>query len=135
MSQSKLANSKPKLFHRLILVVFAAYLATLALLYFGNFKISPDMPRELWGIPMDKIAHFLMFLPYPFLAHRSLTGKRKWRNLVFVILSGIVLAYCLELTQHTVNPLRTSDPWDLLTNIASITVASFILSLVDLIRK
>ena len=130
-----MSKSKSSAFHKVVITLFFIYLAALCVLYFATFKDTPDIPKEIFGIKMDKIAHFLMFFPYPFLAHRSLTGKRKWRNLVFVILGGIVLAYGLELSQHTVNPARTTDPWDLVVNIASLSVSTFILALIDLIRK
>ena len=50
-------------------ILFAVYLAAVLVLCFGKFPSSEDVPKYLWGIPTDKIVHFLMFLPFPVLAY------------------------------------------------------------------
>ncbi len=120
---------------RACLVLFLIYFAALTYLYFGKVSKIATLPKEIYGIPFDQIGHFLMFLPFPFLAHGSLKGKRKWRNLLFIFFSGIVIAYAFELLQEKVSPFRTTDPWDLVINIASLTIATFIMSIIDLFRK
>lgn len=130
------AKSKRKGWRRGFIILFALYMGILIYLYFGNVTSSLKMPRSIWDIPFDKFAHFVMFLPYPFLAHgSSFTGKRKWRDLVFVLLSGIAIAFLFELLQGTLTTYRTTDPWDLVTNIASLSVASLILAIIDLFKK
>lgn len=118
-----------------IFALFVIYLACVSFLYYANITPKSTVPESLLGFPTDKIVHFLMFLPYPFLAHGSFKGKRKWRNLVFVILSGIVLAYCFELTQEKLAAYRTTDPWDLVANLAALTFSSIIIAIIDLFRK
>jgi len=130
-----MSKSKSTSVRTAILVLFFIYLGCVGFLYYGNISTTTTMPESLFGFQMDKVAHFLMFLPYPFLAHGSFKGKRKWRNLVFVIISGIALAFAFELTQERIASYRTTDPWDLVANIASLTVSSFIVAIIDLFRK
>ena len=49
-------------------IAFAAYIVAVLVLCFAKFPSTDDVPTELWGIPMDKIVHFLMFFPLPLLA-------------------------------------------------------------------
>lgn len=130
-----MSKSKSTSVRTAILVLFFIYLGCVGFLYYGNISTTTTMPESLFGFQMDKVAHFLMFLPYPFLAHGSFKGKRKWRNLVFVIISGIALAFIFELTQERIASYRTTDPWDLVANIASLTVSSFFVAIIDLFRK
>lgn len=130
------AKKKKVVWRKVFVVLFVLYMGALIYLYFGKLPTSLKLPRTLWGIPSDKVGHFLMFLPYPFLAHgSSFTGKRKWRDLVFVTLSGIAIAFAFELLQGTLASYRTTDPWDLVANIAAISVATLILSVIDLFKK
>lgn len=119
---------------KVFIFLFIIYMAALVYLYFGK-SFPSSLPKELWGYKIDKVAHFLMFLPFPFLAHGSFSGKRKWRNLLFIFFLGIVIAYAFELFQHDIAPYRTTDPWDLVVNIASLTIATFILAIIDIFRK
>lgn len=130
-----MSNSKSSTIRTAVFIVFIIYLACVAFLYYANISPKATMPEDIFGFKMDKVVHFLMFLPYPFLAHGSFKGKRKWRNLVFVILGGILLAYGFELTQERLASYRTTDPWDLVANIAALTVSSFIVAIIDLFRK
>lgn len=130
-----MSKSKTGFFHTAVLILFILYLAFIGFLYYANISPSAKIPKSMLGFATDKVAHFCMFLPYPFLAHGSFKGKRKWRNLVFVILSGIMLAFALELTQEKLAPYRSTDPWDLVYNMAAITISSTLLAIIDLFRK
>ena len=63
-------------------ILFAVYLAAVAFLCFGQFSSSQDVPMDLWGIPTDKVVHFLMFFPFPLLACLAF-GARLPRRLRF----------------------------------------------------
>lgn len=130
-----MSKGKSSLFHTLVLIIFILYLGFIGFLYYANISPNANIPRSMWGFATDKVVHFFMFLPYPFLAHGSFRGKRKWRNLVFVIITGIMLAFALELTQEKLAPYRCTDPWDLVYNMAAITISSTILAIIDLFRK
>lgn len=127
---------KKSAWRKVFVVLFVLYMGVLIYLYFGKFPSFIKLPRTIMNIPSDKVGHFLMFLPYPFLAHgSSFTGKRKWRDLLFVHLSGIVIAFTFELLQSTLASYRTTDPWDLVANVASITIATLLLAVIDLFKK
>lgn len=131
-----MSAKKKSAWRRVFIVLFVLYMGVLIYLYFGKFPSFLKLPRTILDIPSDKVGHFLMFLPYPFLAHgSSFTGKRKWRDLLFVHLSGIVIAFVFELLQSTLVSYRTTDPWDLVANVASISLATLILSFIDLFKK
>ena len=131
-----MSAKKKSTWRRVFIVLFVLYMGVLINLYFGKFPSFLKLPRTILDIPSDKVGHFLMFLPYPFLAHgSSFTGKRKWRDLLFVHLSGIVIAFVFELLQSTLASYRTTDPWDLVANVASISIATLILAIIDLFKK
>ena len=49
-------------------VLFLMYLGAIALLCFISGEKIPDIQREIFGIPTDKLVHFFMFLPFPVLS-------------------------------------------------------------------
>ena len=85
-------------------VLFCVYLAALALLCFMKTDSVPDVQFTLLGIPMDKLAHFCMFVPYPVLAFQTFCPDNGsiWRELtvlgVLAVL-GLGLAYGTEQIQ------------------------------------
>ena len=85
-------------------ITAVVYLICVFVLTFGKFESTPDVPRFLLGIPMDKIAHFLMFIPLPIIAvyglHRS-NGKAG-RFALFMLgtyIFGSILAAGIEIGQ------------------------------------
>ena len=87
------------------IVLFLIYLATVAWLCFGNFKPGPDVPRSIWGIPIDKCFHFVMFLPFPILGTLAFDFRSWWRSLAVSMLMANVVAFLFvdlldNLTHH-----------------------------------
>lgn len=88
-------------FIRVILVV---YLASVFLLCFLNMGNVPSMNMEWFGIPKDKVAHFLMFLPFPILMALTFS-KRSWSTgkfmlfLLMTAVSGAAAGGGIELLQ------------------------------------
>ncbi len=86
---------------RLILVL---YMVSVCLLCFLNLGTDSDMSPEWFGIPKDKIAHFLMFFPYPAII-ALVFCKSGWNPVKFigfllvVLVSGIVIGGSIELIQ------------------------------------
>ena len=85
--------------------LFVLYVAVLAFLCFGNFKSMPDVPRCLFGIPMDKVVHFAMYLPFVPLGYLSF-GPGRNRNagvriaaVALALIAGIALGAGVELLQ------------------------------------
>lgn len=107
--------------------LFTVYIATVVYLCFGHIQTPEELPKMLWGIPLDKCAHFLMFLPFPFLSTAAFgTRNNWWKTLFWSVISGICIAFCLELLQSLLTSYRQTDPWDLVSNIAAITTGSLL---------
>ena len=89
------------------ITLFCLYIAAVAYLCFAKPDGMPELPTEWFGLPADKVAHFLMFLPYPVLAGLSfISHKQKlgWNIVVLMSLAavGIGMAYGTEVIQsHT----------------------------------
>lgn len=86
------------------ITLFVVYLAAVAFLCFMKPDDMPEIQKDLFGIPMDKVAHFLMFLPYPILGAVSFMHKKTgiWRNLAVLAVIATVgagLAYGTEVIQ------------------------------------
>ena len=121
-------------FRILYLILFIAYIGAVFYLCFGYFEPDMKVPRKLFGIRTDKVVHFLMFFPYVFLAQGAFCRKNPWKCLVFVIITGILTAFSMEMLQSELTTYRSTDPWDLSINLSAITLSSVILSLA-MIRK
>lgn len=86
-------------------VVFLIYMALLCAVFFVRFEGGlAKVPYELFGIPMDKIVHFIMFLPFPFLAWSSFYGSKgkPWSMVMFmtaVLVTGVAAAGSTEIIQ------------------------------------
>lgn len=98
-------------------VFFCIYIAAVAMLCFMHGDNLPDMSTTWFGLPSDKVAHFLMFLPFTPLAY--LTFRRKGASLCtkLIILTlmltiGSALAYMTEIIQEKLS-YRTYETTDL----------------------
>ena len=85
-------------------ILFCLYIAAIVLLCFMKTDGVPDVQFTLFGIPVDKLAHFCMFAPYPVLAFQSFHSKdaslRRDIALIAVLaVSGLGLAYGTEQIQ------------------------------------
>ena len=97
-------------------VLLALYFLAIGVLCFSHFDSGMDLPATFWGIPQDKLAHFLMFLPYPILTALALhTSKgeplRMILFLLCIVMAGTVIAGATELIQATTG-YRESDIYD-----------------------
>lgn len=90
---------------KISLVLFCIYLAAVAALCFLRPSSLPEMDiRTFLGLPIDKVLHFLMFLPYPVLSSMSFMGReyplpRNIFILLVLAVVGIGMAYGTELIQ------------------------------------
>ena len=75
-------------------ILFAVYLVAVAVLCFGNFQSSEDVPKDLWGLPMDKVVHFLMFFPLPVLAYLAFDRYQAKRRPAILWVAVTVLGGC-----------------------------------------
>ncbi|MBO4341004.1 MAG: VanZ family protein [Bacteroidales bacterium] len=118
-------------------VVFYLYLVIVAVLCFGNFHSLPSVSKTILGIPTDKVAHFIMFFPFPilaFLAYDKFTKDRKSVILfaIVTLLAGCFLAVGTELGQKLLTDYRHGDPTDALADFIALLSGSVIATWLDL---
>lgn len=120
-------------------LLFLLYLSAVFFLCLYTFKDTGiDLSLYFFGIRADRIAHFIMFLPYPFSAWYAIEG---WFKKVFgrydiamLVLSGIMLAFVAETLQN-INPNRDFDPADILANITGVLTGTILLLIFNTIVK
>ncbi len=91
------------------------------------------------GIKLDKIAHFIMFIPYPFLAWTLLshnkTNLRLISKIVIIFISGAFLAAITELLQRYLTVSRDGDLLDSIADGVGIIVGILLIPLIDKILR
>ena len=114
----------------IIKLMFYLYILTVLSLMLFSINVSDiNVPKEIMGIAIDKVVHFLIFFPYPFLLYVSF--KRKFKaNVSFFLwviipLSGIFFAIATEFLQ-SINPARSFELSDMAANVSAIVSASII---------
>lgn len=120
-------------------IVFCLYLASVAVLCFAD---PADMNTEsfsIFGIEADKVAHFLMFLPYPVLAYltfeNSDSGKaRAIICLATITLTGTAVAIGTEYLQG-MTEYRSYDIKDFAADCAGLLSGSLIILTYILLKK
>lgn len=127
---------KQNLLFRILLIL---YLAAVAWLCFGHFENMGEVPLQLWGIPTDKIVHFLMFFPFPvlcFLAVDRFTTKL-WHSLLFaggVFFVGCLIAGATELGQLQTT-YRSGDITDFMADVLALALSSLLVFIVDVWKQ
>ena len=117
------------------ILLFLVYVALVAWLCFGMFKPSPDIPRSLFGIPIDKVVHFLMFLPFPILGTIAFDFRSWWRALALTTLLANIVAFSFEKLQSVLTSYRITDSADLNANFLGISLGLAIAIAIGLILK
>ena len=90
---------------RICIAAFCIYLIAVAVLCFIRPSNLPEVDiKTIFGIPIDKLLHFLMFLPYPFLSGMSFMSRKRsiFVNiliLAILVVTGVGIAYGTELIQ------------------------------------
>lgn len=116
-------------------ILFFLYLAAIAFLCFMHVDKLPDVEKFLFGIPADKLAHFLMFLPFPilaYLAYDHLTN-RFWSAVLFAtatFIIGALLAYGTEYVQGKL-PYRSMDINDFKADALALAISSVFVFIID----
>ena len=83
------------------IAVFCLYIAAVAYLCFAKPEDVPPLP-ELWlGLPADKVAHSMMFLPFPILGYIAFEGSEMniWKRVLLIIalvITGLAAAIGTE---------------------------------------
>ena len=116
-------------------ILFFLYLVAIAFLCFMHVDKLPDVQKFILGIPTDKMAHFLMFLPFPilaYLAYDHLTNK-VWSAILFALATfviGCLLAYGTEYVQGRL-PYRSMDIKDFKADALALAISSVFVFIID----
>ena len=121
-------------------ILFVVYLMVVAWLCFGRFDSTPDVPMTLWGIPTDKVVHFLMFLPFPVLAFLAFDRftERFWPSVFWTsvsFLAGCAFAAATEFIQDRLLPWRTGDSNDFLADFLALALSSVVVLILDISKQ
>ena len=116
-------------------ILLAVYLAALLWLCFGHFDAMPDVKRYIWGIPTDKIVHFLMFLPFPILGTIAFDFRSWWRTLSIMTILANLAAFTFEQLQSCITTVRVTDPTDLNANFLGISLGLLIAIIIGLAAR
>ena len=117
----------------IVSALFAAYIvAVLCLTLLDLSDKTPELPKYFLGIPMDKLAHFLMYFAYPVTGWLMLSYNKNIKigqKYLFacIIISGLAFAAFTETAQGLFTTYRESDPLDFLANILGIFSGSLII--------
>ena len=120
-------------------ILFFLYLAAIAFLCFMKVDKLPDIQRVIFGIPADKLAHFLMFLPFPILAFFAFDKYTESPRQSFIYTgltcaAGCLLAAGTELIQSRLS-YRSGDPNDFIADFLAIILGSLIVLLIDISKQ
>ncbi|MGV6844686.1 MAG: VanZ family protein [Lutibacter sp.] len=101
-----------------------AFLVTIAVALVSFWPIKATV--HLSYIPIDKIAHFLMYLGLNFIW--LISFKNKANNYLILKISLIILLYgiIIEVCQSEFTTYRSGDIFDVLANFSGIIVASLL---------
>lgn len=123
--------------HRIVQkFVFLLYLAAVAYLCFGHFTNIPQVPRRIWGVPIDKVMHFCMFFPFPVLFHWAFTWpvKKWWQAVLLTVCilgTGSLIASGTEMIQG-MTTYRTADIMDFMADFKALCLSSVIVLVIEL---
>lgn len=121
---------KRRITYTAVSALFAAYIiAVLCLTLLDLSDKTPELPKYFLGIPMDKIAHFLMYFAYPvagwLLLNYNKNIKIGQKHLfASLIISGLAFAAFTETAQGIFTTYRESDPLDFVANTLGIFTGS-----------
>jgi len=118
-------------------ILFVVYLAAVAWLCFGKFNSLPSVERSYWGIPTDKIVHFLMFFPFPVLAFFAFDRytEQFWPSVLWTLgtfIAGCGLAGLTEIVQAKFLPYRMGDFQDFKADALALAISSVIVFCIDI---
>ena len=89
----------------LYITAFCIYLAAVGVLCFIRPSSLPEMEiKTFLGLPIDKVLHFLMFLPYPILSGLVFINREQkipgiTAIMLILAITGIGVAYGTEMIQ------------------------------------
>lgn len=89
---------------KISMVLFCLYILAVCILCFMKPDDLPQVERTFFGIPLDKVAHFLMFLPFTILSglsfvHKGCSLPKGLAVIAILFIVGAGTAYGTEVIQ------------------------------------
>lgn len=114
----------------IFITAFVIYLAAVIYLCLMKPDNLPQTELYLFGLPLDKVAHFLMFLPFPALAYMMLweKGRKTWAELLILLSClavGVGLAFLTEHLQ-SMTQYRSSDIKDIYADMTGLGIGCIV---------
>lgn len=118
---------------RIFIAVFILYLIAVFVLCFIKGDNLPEVEKFIFGLPMDKIAHFVMFFPFTILASLSIIRKDHGTGRALIVLgiltiTGSGIAYGTEVIQAQTG-YRAYEIGDFMADAAGICLGSLVTAL------
>lgn len=114
----------------IFITAFVIYLVAVIYLCLMKPDNLPQTELYLFGLPLDKVAHFLMFLPFPALAYMMLweKGRKTWAELLILLSCltvGVGLAFLTEHLQ-AMTQYRSSDIKDIYADMTGLGIGCIV---------
>lgn len=120
-------------------IIFCLYIIGVMYLCFAKPDDMPQLPQLLFGLPADKVGHFLMFLPFPLLgymvfANKDMVPARKVILLSILVICGLGMAIGTEQVQAALE-YRSADMKDFATDALGLAVGGLATLILIVKRK
>ena len=120
-------------------VCFCLYILAVGMICFTRPEDIPSISFDWFGLPVDKLIHCLMFVPFPILSYMTLVPERygwwaKMASIIAIALFGAGISYMTEVVQSMLG-YRSYEITDFVADIAGICIGSFIISAVLAIKQ
>ena len=109
---------------------FCLYMAAVVYLCFARPENMPQLPMTWFGLPADKIGHFLMFAPFPLLGYKvletdNISATKKFMLLAVVSTLGLGIAISTEQLQAML-AYRSAEIMDIAADAAGIVIGGIV---------
>ncbi len=108
-------------------VIFIIYIIGLCFCCFWNFRGSIDLGDDWWGLPKDKVLHFMLFFPFPFIAYMAFpkvsdTARKYLKFSILIFVAGAATGALIEIVQGW-SGYRSCDMLDLAADCCGLAAA------------
>lgn len=110
------------------IILLSIYIITLGYMCFATPSNLPQIPNDWLNLPIDKVVHMMMFLPFPILSILS-TEKKRYRVLPFIFIVGAVISILTEVIQKYLG-YRCYELTDILADIIGLMIGILISALI-----
>ena len=119
-------------------IAFCIYLAAIGALCFMNADDLPSISETWFGLPADKVAHFMMFCPFIPLSFLTFSRRRATIGKDIILLTALIFiggltAYATEFLQDKLS-YRSYDIKDMISDCIGLS-AGYAVTIIWLIIK